>query len=167
MTALDPACSTFPRAKRYQHVLLALDGSETAEIALPDAASVAASNGARLTLLHVIPPALAEMYAGSEMIASDQPEGVRRDAAHRYLDSVHRKLEANGIDAQIAVAVGEAAEAILVYADQHGVDLVVMATHGRSGWRRWVLGSVAERVLHAAAGPVLLVRVPPAGGERK
>lgn len=162
-----PEGSHFPGAKRYQHVLLPLDGSETAEIALADAASMATSNGARLTLLYVVPPALAEMYAGAEMIGIDQKEGVHRDAAHRYLESVRRKLEPTGIDAKIAVAVGEAAEAILAFAGEHGVDLLVMATHGRSGWRRWALGSVAERVLHAAAEPVLLVRVPPAGSERE
>jgi nucleotide-binding universal stress UspA family protein len=163
MTTLEG--SHFPGAKRYQHVLLPLDGSETAEIALADAASMVASNGARLTLLYVVPPALAEMYAGAEMIGIDQKEGVHH-AAHRYIKSVRRRLEPTGIDAKIAVAVGEAAEAILAYAGEHGVDLLVMATHGRSGWRRWALGSVAERVLHAAAEPVLLVRVPLTGSER-
>jgi nucleotide-binding universal stress UspA family protein len=165
MTTLDPPRAPFPGAKRYRHVLLPLDGSETAEIALADAATVAASNGARLTLLYVVPPALAEMY-GAATIADDEPEGLRRDAAHGYLDSVRAKLEATSIEAHTAVVVGDAAEAILAYASEHGVDLVVMATHGRSGWRRWVLGSVAERVVRAATEPVLLVRVPPAGGER-
>jgi nucleotide-binding universal stress UspA family protein len=166
MTTLDPMGAPFPGTKRYRHLLLPLDGSDTAEIALADAASVAASNGARLTLLYVVPPALAEMY-GAATIVADHREGLRGDAAHRYLDSVRAKLEATPIEAHTAVAVGEAAEAILAYAGEHGVDLVVMATHGRSGWRRWVLGSVAERVLHAAAEPVLLVRVQPAGGELK
>ena len=150
-----------PGFKRYQHVLLPLDGSEAAEQALPDAVSAAARNGARLTLLHVIPPALAEIYAGAEIIAIDQQEGVHRDAAHSYLDSVRHKLESTGVATETAVAVGDAADAILVYADQHGVDLVVIATHGRSGWKRWVLGSVAEKVVRAANQPVLLVRLSP------
>jgi len=156
-----------PAITRYRHVLVPLDGSEAAEKALPDAVSAAVANGAGLTLLHVIPPALAEIYAGAEIIAIDQQEGARRDAAHGYLASVRQKLESTGVAVQTAVAVGDAADAILTYADQHGVDLVVIATHGRSGWKRWVLGSVAEKVVRAANQPVLLVRLQqPSGATR-
>ncbi len=167
MATPDPTPPTLSGTKRYRHILLPLDGSETAEAALPDVASVAASNGARVTLLHVVPPALAEIYAAAQMIPVDQEEGARRDAAHRYLDSVRRKLEAVGIDTHTAVTVGDAADAVLAYADEGNVDLIAMATHGRSGWKRWVLGSVAEKVLRAASQPVLLVRASPAADERK
>ena len=166
MATLDPAPPTLSGTKRYRHILLPLDGSETAEAALPDAASVAASNGARVTLLHVVPPALAEIYAAAQTIPVDQEEGAGRDAAHRYLDSVRRKLRAVGIDTHTAVTIGDAADAVLAYADEENVDLIAMATHGRSGWKRWVLGSVAEKVLRAASQPVLLVRAPPAAAER-
>ncbi len=73
---------------------------------------------------------------------------------------MRRKLEAMGIDAQTAVTVGDPADAVLAYTDEQGVDLIAMATHGRSGWKRWVLGSVAEKVLRASAQPLLFVRVP-------
>jgi nucleotide-binding universal stress UspA family protein len=164
MATPDPA--TLLRTKRYRHVLVPLDGSETAEVALPDAASVAISSGARLTLLHVVPPALAEIYAAAQAVPADQGDRSLHDAAHSYLDSVRRRLEAMGIEVQKAITVGDAAESLVAYASEQGVDLIVMATHGRSGWKRLVLGSVAERVLRCAAQPVLLVRTPPAGDER-
>ncbi len=163
MTVLEPARPAIDRTKRYRHVLVPLDGSEAAEVALADAASVSMLNGARLTLLRAVPAALEAIDTGAEAIAIDQQEAVRRGGAQRYLDSVCRSLAPAGVEARVAVEVGEAAEAILDYADQHSVDLIVMATHGRSGWRRWVLGSIAEKVLRAAAQPVLLVRVPRAG----
>jgi nucleotide-binding universal stress UspA family protein len=164
MAKPDPA--TPSGTKRYRHVLLPLDGSEAAEAALPDAASLAISNGARVTLLHVVPPALVEIYAAAKAIPAGGEEDSRRDAAQSYLASMRRRLEAMGIEARPAVTVGDAADSVIAYASEHGVDLVVMATHGRSGWKRWVLGSVAEKVLRGAAQPVLLVRTPPAGGER-
>jgi len=164
MATLDPAPPF--STKRYRHLLVALDGSETAEVALPDAASVALSSGARLTLLHVVPPALAEIYASAEAVPADEGNRSLHDAAHGYLDSVGRRLKAMGIEVHKAIAVGDAADSLVAYASEQGVDLIVMATHGRSGWKRLVLGSVAERVLRAAGQPVLLVRTPSAGDER-
>ena len=155
----------FP-TKRYQHLLVPLDGSEMAEVALPDAASLAVSSNARLTLLHVVPPALAEIYAAAKAVPADEGDGSLHDAAHNYLDLVRRRLNAMGIEVHNAVTIGDAADSLVAYASEQGVDLIVMATHGRSGWKRLVLGSVAERVLRVAAQPVLLVRAPPAGEER-
>jgi nucleotide-binding universal stress UspA family protein len=147
--------------KRYRHLLVPLDGSPTAEIALADAVAVGASQQARLTLLHVAQPAFEIIDTGAEEISVDQQEDVRRAAARTYLESIRTALAETGVDAHTAVTFGEPADSIVEFAEAHDVDLVVMATHGRSGWKRRVLGSVAETVTRGAHGPVLLVRVPP------
>jgi hypothetical protein len=79
MATLDPA--TPFRTKRHRHLLVPLDGSETAEVVLPDAASVAVSSGARITLLHVVPPALAEIYAARKPSLPTREEGRTRRGA--------------------------------------------------------------------------------------
>jgi nucleotide-binding universal stress UspA family protein len=83
--------------------------------------------------------------------------------ADRYLDKVQRRLEKKGINARTEVLLGKPADAIISYADQHCVDLIVMASHGRSGISRWASGSVADRIFRGSCIPVLLVRAPGCG----
>jgi nucleotide-binding universal stress UspA family protein len=113
-------------------VLLATDGGEGAERAADHAVAVAAATGAHLHALTV----------------GDDGGPAERAAA--------RAREA-GVDATAAVRSGRPHEAIREYAEDHGADLVVVGTHGRSGVERVLLGSVAERVLRTATRPVLVV----------
>jgi nucleotide-binding universal stress UspA family protein len=83
---------------------------------------------------------------------------ARQQAAQTYLDSVSQRPEWRELKTHRIVENAPAAEAIVDHARKHAVDVIVMATHGRSGFRRWVFGSVAEKVLRGADRPVLMVR---------
>ena len=100
------------------------------------------------------------------IIADTGPTVAEESAnARQYLQMTAERLRETGIRVDYAIEVGDAATAIVEYAREQSVDLIVMSTHGRSGLGRWVYGSVADRVLRSSAQPVLLVRasspVPP------
>lgn len=136
----------------FARILVPLDGSPLAEMILPEVADLAILHRAELLLLRV---ALAHALPGV-----DQTEAQVRavDEAEAYLADVQRRLAPRGVTVVSAVRYGRAAEEILDHVQSTGADLIAMSTHGRTGIRRWVLGSVAETVLRAAPVPVLLLR---------
>ncbi len=145
--------------KTYKHILVPLDTSELAELALEDAFGMAHLNQAQLTLLHVIPPIESVLAAETgHPIFIDQQWDSHKNLALRYLTDICKRHQCPEIAPHIVVEMGLAAETIIEYARSHAVDLIVMATHGRSGLPRWVYGSVADKVLRGANVPVLLVR---------
>jgi nucleotide-binding universal stress UspA family protein len=79
--------------------------------------------------------------------------------AKSVLDAATSSLTAKGVQAESVILKGAPSDAIIAYASENNIDLIVMSTHGRTGLARLVFGSVAESVLHRAACPVLLVRV--------
>lgn len=148
----------------FTHLLVPLDGSELAEIALPMARAVAERFGSRITLIRAVhlPPYIGDGLDFTDLYTNlDQS---MQQEAREYLDEKQRVLKAAGIDTDYHLVVGEPpADAILLAADELGADAIVMSTHGRSGMMRWVFGSVADRVLQRAKVPILLSRVlPPA-----
>lgn len=86
--------------------------------------------------------------------------GRMYNQADRYLGKIQRQLLKKGINAKTEVLLGKPAEAIVSYADDNGVDLIIMSSHGRSGISRWASGSIADRVFRSACIPVLMVRAP-------
>jgi nucleotide-binding universal stress UspA family protein len=147
--------------KQYKHILVPLDGSELAELALADALSLAQLNEAEVVLLQVISPF--EYIAGdtAPMGFVDELVKAHQDAALRYLEEIIGREECRNLRVRLAVEIGIPAETIIDYAHREPIDLIVMATHGRSGLRRWVYGSVADKVLRGSDIPVLLVRAHP------
>ncbi|MDW7712108.1 MAG: universal stress protein [Deferrisomatales bacterium] len=116
----------------------------------------------RVILLRVIEPTprnIGADYLIDEATATKLFESHRREAG-RWLQAVGQGLGHVPVRVSWDVVPGRAAEAIADYTAREGVDLLLMATHGRSGVGRWLMGSVAERVLHASCVPVLLVRPP-------
>jgi nucleotide-binding universal stress UspA family protein len=113
-----------------------------------------------LTLLRVVDPINPAPLLRDEAGARLRLAGRRGEAA-RYLDAVRRRLERRGIPARIVVRAGDPAQEILDYARSREMDLIAMSTHGRTGLRRAVFGSVAEAVGRQALVPVLLVRSQP------
>lgn len=150
-----------------RQILVPLDGSALAEAILPHAVLVAGHTGRGLTLLRVVPsPTLIEPVGGALPATGRRIDALAGDIeeARRYLAAVAARLAGTALPIETLVAEGDPAAAILEYATRHTEGLLIaMATHGRTGARRWVFGSVAERVLHAAPAPLLLVR-PPDGG---
>jgi nucleotide-binding universal stress UspA family protein len=148
----------------YTHVLVPLDGSELAEVALPHAITMAKPTGATVTLLRILEPSVPGPAMGGQEGLYIEPEfwqklqQDRLNEARSYLERVAARLTSEGLRAQIEVRRGSAADVIVDTAKELGADLIVMATHGRSGIGRWMLGSVADRVVRASHLPVLLIR---------
>jgi len=148
------------RLAMYGKILVCLDGSELAELALPYAEELAGRLGSEVHLLSVGDSAEAEDYHKQEVYLEQVREATKR-GAERY-----RGASSDGaVQVKGSVVVGRAADEILDYGDKEGVGLIVMATHGRSGIRRWALGSVAEKVVRASKRPVVLVRARGARGD--
>ena len=144
----------------YERIVVSLDGSGTAEAALGPAAELARRLGAPLHLVRVADVSRVQFglnEAALEYAALGRELGEEEAEAARYLADTAARLGQDGPAPTTEVRRGFAARE-LVEAVRPG-DLLVMASHGRSGPKRWLLGSVAEEVVRHAAAPVLLVRV--------
>jgi nucleotide-binding universal stress UspA family protein len=138
---------------KLDKILVPLDGSMLAETALPAACSIAARDGAAMSLLRA---AEATTLSPSDTIEA-QVKAVRE--AEEYLAHVVERLKARGIDrVETHVWYGPAAASIVEAAAAQKIDLIVMSTHGHSGLGRLVFGSVAESVLRGTRVPILIVR---------
>ncbi len=89
-----------------------------------------------------------------------EQESTRKVWAEDYLKQVVSRLKHEGTTLQIEVLIGRATESLSDYAGDNDIDLILIATHGRSGVTRWVRGSVADKILRSANVPVLMVRAP-------
>lgn len=146
----------------FQHVLVPLDGSELAEQVLVRAAAIARLTGARLTLLRVysMMPGIGGDLSGVGF--SLAYIDATRAEAETYLAGVAERLRRQGLSVeQVLVRDARPAVAILDYAERNAVDLITMATHGRSAWLRFALGSVADKVVRGSHIPVLVLRPAP------
>ena len=140
----------------YKKILVPLDQEAGAEVALPVAADLAKSDGTVIRLMYVAPTPSAIVAEGRVIAYADQESDRLQHLGMVYLREAAHQLA--GLPVGYAVRFGEPAEEILEEAREFGADLVVMATHGRSGVVRLMLGSVAEAVLRRSEVPVVLVR---------
>lgn len=139
-----------------RHILCPVDHSQAAEHAVEQAAEIAASVGARLTLLHVVPPLQMAFPDGTTALLTElRPQDEQQIGL--WLDEYRRAAEQRGADTVRTIVVGRPDDAIVAQAGTHSVDLIVMATHGYAGMKHLLLGSVTERVLRRASCPVLTV----------
>jgi nucleotide-binding universal stress UspA family protein len=146
----------------YSKIVVPLDGSELAEGVLPHLAEVIRDRGSRICLLTVAQSARVTTSVLPDLFSSfDNSQEEKRRVEQEliaYLKTVVNKLEPTATEAQASVRFGRPADEILAFASEVDADLIAMSAHGRSGISRWVLGSVADRVLHGAMCPVLIVR---------
>src|SRR5581483_2013856 len=138
-------------------ILVPLDGSALAEEVLGDVRALAAARGVEVLLLRVVEPlAPIEADVAGNLLAQ---EGATEFAeAQSYLENIDARLRNGGLLVSTRVVVGEAAPTIAATAAEYRADLIAMATHGRGGLPRLVLGSVAAGVLHRTRMPLRLVR---------
>ncbi len=142
----------------FGRILVPLDGSQLAESALLPAEEFAGAFAAELLLVRVwghwaymmdgYPP-------GRTMIMLDDQI---RSQAEEYIARIAARLTSRGVRVSCEVPSGPVAERILEMTQKHRTDLIIMSTHGRTGVGRWVMGSIADRVLRASPIPVLLIR---------
>lgn len=142
----------------FKKILVPLDGSSMAEAVLPLVRSLALAYQAEVLLIQITEPLRPAVYPqGVELLEPVLRE--LRAEANAYVHHTATTLTDLGINAHAETfdAV-DIAHAILNYAEEKGVDLMALSTHGLSGIGRWLLGSVADKVTHSAKVPVLLVR---------
>jgi len=141
----------------YKRMLVPLDGSKLAEVALVHTKKLAAMLNLDVTLLHVCEP------------HEDELTSVHRNYMERAVEIITQQSydvkpetealkESQALSIKGELVTGHPAEEILRYSENNAVDLTLLATHGRSGISRWALGSIADKVLRASKTPVLLVR---------
>ncbi len=149
---------SFPTV-RFEHFLVPLDGSRTGEVILKPTVTLAKAMGARLTLLHVVSPHVTMGARVSPLPAGRLEE--RLGTAEGYLAEVAERLGKEGVEATPLIESHFApARAILNSAEEEGADLIAIATHGYTGMKRALLGSVTDKVLRGAKWPLLLQRPP-------
>ena len=134
----------------FKKILVCLDGSSFSEQVLHYASEEATAASKKLVLLHVAN--IATMLPEPEQIAADETK------AKTYLNKKAKPLKEMGIDTECVVIVGDPGPAIVDYAEKSDIDLIAIATHGRSGINRMIFGSVAEYVLKNSKLPILLIR---------
>jgi nucleotide-binding universal stress UspA family protein len=154
----------------YGKIIAPLDGSKLAECALPHLEKLAQGlKPAEVVLISVTeriagrmsaPPEVAELVGVSAGAAIEVEVGKLQRQAERYLSRIAKQLQSKGVKVRTEVLLGSPAEQIVQYAEKNDVDLIVMASHGRSGPSRWAFGSVADKVSRASRVPILMIRAP-------
>ena len=149
----------------YKKIMVPLDGSKLAECVFPHLeAVIKGCESPEVIVVQAVEP-LSIPY-GREVAQFTSLEQVKAFETHqkveaeKYLKEIVARLGETGVNAKADVIYGKAGEALSDYATKHDVDLVIIATHGRSGISRWVWGSVADRLVRSVCVPVLMVRAP-------
>ena len=150
----------------YQKIMVPLDGSKLAECVFAYLDALARGCQVKtITFVQVVEPYQDPSYSGESTIASvadeiQQINTANKVAAETYLKNLIPKFKYENVNVRCEMLTGNPAEMLADYATKNQPDLILIATHGRSGPSRWVWGSVADRLLRAACVPVLMVRAP-------
>ena len=145
----------------FNHILVPMDFSAPSDAALECARAVAVQFAGSLHLLHVAEDPYRAFYSAEVFVP--EIEGLRDEILTDTTRRLNERLRPSDVTALHATAeaiIGTPAMSIVEYAAGHGIDLIVMGTHGRGGMSHLLMGSVAERVVRTATCPVLTVREP-------
>jgi len=144
----------------FNKILVPLDGSDLAECVFPYVEDIAKMRNLRVEAAFVVEHYEMPFHGGVVFDENNLKEIERsaKKGAEQYMKTVKKRLSSKGIDVNTVVLEGKIADSLVDYANNNGFDLIVMATHGRSGLARWVIGSVADKILHSSTLPVLLIR---------
>jgi nucleotide-binding universal stress UspA family protein len=146
----------------YQKILVPLDGSALAECVLPHVEVLARGCQAK-SVVYIRVVESFHQPTGDYVMDPDQVKKIESEhmrAVEAYLKKISAKVGLAGINVKTEALFGTPAETLAEYASKNQVDLIVIATHGRSGVSKWVWGSVADRILRSACVPILMVRAP-------
>jgi nucleotide-binding universal stress UspA family protein len=158
-----------PESVHLDKILVPLDGSKQSEAVLPYIETLASKVKSRINLLNVVEPPYhiypysegSGLYGASGIVRvpfNDEELKPLKIVAEKYVKGVSEKLEEKGIKTSFEVRAGSAGEEIIKEEGEIHPDMVVMSTHGHSGFGRWEHGSITDKVLHAGNTPLLLVR---------
>ncbi len=146
----------------YKRILVATDGSTLSKKAVSSAVELAALSGAELVAVKVTPLYPQSYFEGSLPLSATEISKIENqwtDAAQKVVDAVAKAAKAKGVSAKAVVVKSDVvSDAVIAAAKKHKVDLIVMASHGRRGIKRLLLGSETQQVLTHASVPVLVLR---------
>ena len=140
----------------YKKILVPLDGSPLAEAVLPHAEALAKSEHAEIIILRVPNAPVSEFLSRDPMIA----EMIHADMEKESEEYVHNKvaaLEKENIKVTGITKDGSVPDTILAVADETHADIIAMSTHRRTGVSRWLMGSVADEIVHHTHLPVMII----------
>jgi nucleotide-binding universal stress UspA family protein len=141
----------------FSKILVPLDGSQLAEQVLPYVKSLVQRTQAVVILLRVADHPARQYYVEGLAVNATQSDDSHAHC-EAYLYHMAESLTNTNFLVNYAVKEGPIADVILDYADEIQADLIAMSTHGRTSIGRWLLGSVADRVVHGSHIPILLIR---------
>jgi nucleotide-binding universal stress UspA family protein len=155
----DSATQPFEDPKfNFGHLLVATDFSPDSEKAVQYAVQLARRLGARLTLLHVVPPSSALDYSAGGGVSTEQIEEWQKEAETKLADQLARaKLQYENVDSVQRTGLHPREEIIKATTDL-SADLLVISTQGYTGWKHFLVGSDAEKIISHAKCPTLVVR---------
>ena len=148
----------------FKKILVCLDGSSFSEQVLRYASEEATATSKNLVLLHVVMLPIVNTVAipgaATNIGSMPSPEQIAayETKAKTYLNEKAKSLKEAGIDTECVVIVGNPGQTIVDYAEKNDIDLIAIATHGRSGIKRVIFGSVAEYVIKNSRLPILLIK---------
>jgi nucleotide-binding universal stress UspA family protein len=143
----------------YKKILVPLDGSGRAEKILPHVENLAKINGSEVVFLRVVQPiVISDGYKGILVDESREESQRKADDALEYLSGIEKQFNIIGITARKITVIGSIVNTIIEVSQNENIDLIAMASHGRSGLSRVFYGSVAAGVLNAVDRPLLLIR---------
>ena len=146
----------------FQRILVATDGSTLSKKAVESAIELAALNGAELVALTVVPRYPNSYFEGAAVFTADDVARIEKEwseAAQATLDKVGAEAKTAGVQIKTATVSSDlVGESIIAAAKKHNSDLIVMASHGRKGIKRLLLGSETQHVLTHSQLPVLVLR---------
>jgi nucleotide-binding universal stress UspA family protein len=144
----------------YKKILVPLDGSPLAEAVLPHAQALAKSEGAEIVILRVPDLPAPDLFTHNPAMANKIVEDSEIES-DRYLKEEVKKIKGKGVKVTGLIREGPVPDTILAAAKETHADMIAMSTHGRSGIQRWLIGSVADRVVHFSPIPVMLIHPSP------
>ena len=151
----------------YQKIMVPLDGSKLAECVLPHVETfIEGCHVKHFVFVRVVEPATT-FYSGDYPISPEvikERETAAEKIARDYLDQLVSRLDYEGTELESQVLIGNVADSLADFSEINEFDLILIATHGRSGVSRWVRGSIADKVLRSSSIPVLMVRAPGSEG---
>lgn len=156
----------------FQKIVVPLDGSKLAECVLPHVEEIARGCNTKEVVLVTVTERIVGIVRATRFA---QPVGLlphetvpvvsvtigkKQNQGQRYLNRIAKRLQKERIEVRTEVLLGKAAEEIASFAEHDGADLIIMASHGRSGPSRWAYGSVTDKVFRAGCVPILVIRAP-------
>lgn len=157
----------------YEKIVVPLDGSKLAECVLPYVEELAKGCDTKEIILISVTENVVGYKADADYRQAAGPfpplepvtkvavaVGTKQGQAERYLGRIAKQLDGKGTKLRTEVLLGNPAQEIASFAEHDGADIIVMASHGRSGLSRWAYGSIADKVFRASRLPVLMIKAP-------